>query len=348
MKAAFFYKIGDLRVEDTEIPKIGEDELLVKIKACAVCGTDLRIYNHGHFKIPQDTRRVLGHEIAGEIVEAGKLVGGYSVGMRVAIPPNVGCGRCDMCIQGLNQMCPDYEAFGISMDGGFQEYMRVPASAIGAGNVFRIPANVSFEEAALAEPLSCCYHSYQALKTEPGDVLLDIGAGPIGALHVMINRLAGASKIIVADISEKRLEIIKDLGPDIVINSSEEDLSERVQNETNRKGADIVIVACSVPSLQAQALELAAPCGRINFFGGLPKPKENVLLNTNLIHYKELHVLGTTGSSNVDYHNTIHILASRRINVKPLISERFSIEETPKAFEYAASGKGMKVLVVSS
>lgn len=347
MKAAYYYGIGDIRIEDVDIPKINEDEMLIKVKACAVCGTDLRIFKFGHFKIPQGVKRVLGHEIAGEIAEVGSKVKGYTAGMKVATPPNIGCGTCPMCIQGFNQLCPDYEAFGISLDGGFQEYMKVPAYAIKEGNVVPIPEGVSFEEAAVTEPLSCCYHSYKALNTVPGDTVLIIGAGPIGALHAMMNRLAGAAKVIVADISQERLNEIKNLGADVIINSGEKNLAEEVKKETNGMGASVIITACSVPELQRQALEMASAHGRINFFGGLPKGKEEVTLNTNLIHYKELIALGTTGSSISDYYKSLQIVSSGKINVKALISATFGIAETVKAFEYAASGKGMKAVVVN-
>lgn len=347
MKAAYYYGIGDIRIEEVDVPKINEEEILIKVRACAVCGTDLRIFKFGHFKIPADTKRVLGHEIAGEIVQVGSKVKGYTVGMKVAVPPNVGCGTCPMCINGYNQLCPDYEAFGISLDGGFQEYMKIPAFAIKAGNVVPIPEGVTYEEAAITEPLSCCYNSYEALKTVPGDTVLVIGAGPIGALHMMINQLAGATKVIVADISQRRLEEIKDLGADIIINSAEKDLSDEVMKETEGRGADVIITACSVPDLQRQALEMAAPHGRINFFGGLPKGKEEVTLNTNLIHYKELIALGTTGSSIADFYKSLQIVASKKVNAKGLVSAMFSVEETAKAFEYAASGQGMKALVVN-
>lgn len=348
MKAALYHRIGDLRIEEVELPRINEEEILIKVKACAVCGTDLRIYKFGHFKIPQGTKRVLGHEVSGEIVAVGSKVKGYKVGMGVAVPPNVGCGTCSMCIQGYNQLCPTYEAFGISLDGGFQEYMKIPAFAISTGNVVPIPDGVSFEEAALTEPLSCCYNTYNVLKTAPGDVVLIVGAGPIGALHAMMSRLAGAKKIIVADVSAERLEEIKQYGVDVIINSNGKDLVQEVINETKGYGADVVITACSVPEVQRQALHMAATRGRISFFGGLPKGKEEVLLNTNLIHYKELVVIATTGSSISDFYKSMQIVASKKIDVKSLISATFKTEETTQAFEFAASGKGMKALVLNS
>lgn len=347
MKASYYVAPGKIVVEDVPVPAIGDNELLLHVRAAAICGTDLRIYKSGHFKIPEGTKRVLGHEIAGDIVAAGKNVKGFSEGMRVSTPPNIGCGTCPMCIRGYNQLCPDYEAFGISIDGGFQEYMRIPAIAIERGNVIKIPDELTYEEAAMSEPLSCTYNSYKALGTSPGETVLIIGAGPIGACHVMINKLAGAKKIIVADVSTPRLEQIKAFGADITVNSAEEDLKARVMAETNGFGADVIITACSVPQIQTLALELAAPLGRINLFGGMPKGKEIVPLNTNLIHYKELKVLATTGSSIEDYYNALNIAASGKIPLAKMATDRFTLADAAKAFENALAGKGMKTLIIN-
>lgn len=347
MKAARFYDIGDIRLENVPIPEIAEDEILIRIKTCAICGTDLRIYKFGfgHYKVADGTARILGHEIAGEIAEVGRRVRGYEKGMRVSVPPNVGCGHCLDCVEGYHQLCPQNVAFGIGYDGGFAEYMRVPANAVERGNVIPIPDELSYEEAAMVEPFSCTFNSYQALQTKPGDTVLIIGAGPIGACHVMISKLAGAANILVADVSDTRLAQIGHFGADHTVNSAREDLLAFLHRHNNNRGADVVITACSVPEVQIQALELARTHGRINFFGGMPKGKEFVTLNTNHIHYKELIVLGTTGSSMQDYHNSIKIAASGRVPLKDLITGRFRIEEIQKAFDYAGAGEGLKSIV---
>jgi len=342
MKTACFYGIGDIRVEEVPVPEIGDNEVLVKVRACTVCGTDNRIYRHGHFKIPPGTKRVLGHEMAGEIAKVGAAVEGYRVGDRVALPPNVGCGRCYMCIRGYNQLCPGYEAFGVSMDGGFAEYVKVPAFAV--GNLIPIPDHVSFEEAAIAEPLSCVLHAYEAHRTAPGDLVLIIGPGPIGALHAMLNKMAGG-RIVVAGRSPIRLEAMKRYGADVVINNAETDLVAEMARLTGGRGADVVITANSDPEMQKAALEIAGYHGRVSLFGGLPKGKEHVTLNTNLIHYKELVVTATTGSSLLDVHKAMDMIASGKLDVKSLITESFAIEDTVAALEYAASGAGMKALV---
>lgn len=345
MKAAFLKGIGTIEVEETDIPKVGKEDVLIKVDTAAICGTDIRIFNQGHFKIKEGEKRVLGHEIVGEIVETGSDVRHFKNGMRVAVVPNIGCGHCPECIRGFNELCADYEAFGISINGGFEEYMHVPGFALSEQNILEIPEGLGYRDAILAEPLSCCYNSYRALNTKPGETVLVIGAGPIGALHVIMNGLAGAGKIISADISEKRLQAMKDFGADVLINSGKESLREAVMENTNGRGADVVIVACSVPQLQKEALHLAAPHGRISFFGGLPEGKSEVVLDTNLMHYKELKLLGTTGSSKLDYMEALGIIASGKINVKGIITNEFKLEEIGKAFEFAMSGQGMKTVI---
>jgi threonine dehydrogenase-like Zn-dependent dehydrogenase len=213
------------------------------------------------------------------------------------------------------------------------------------GNVVKLPEEISPDQAVLVEPLSCCFNSWRALGTHPGDTVLIFGAGPIGALHVMINRLAGATKIIVADISAGRLAQIREYGADEVINSSEQDPAEEADRFTGGQGPSVVITACSVPAVQQQALEIAGVEGRINFFGGMPKGKEAVTLNTNLIHYKQLRVLGTTGSTINDYLESMKIAASGRLPLEKLISKRFRIDEINNAFQYAAGGTGMKTFI---
>lgn len=346
MKAALFYGIQDMRVEEIARPVCGPDDILMEVRAAAICGTDMRIYHYGHFKIKKDDRRVLSHEVSGEVAEIGKRVTGFQVGDRVSVIPNIGCGTCPNCRKGLNQLCPDYDAFGINLDGGFAEYMKIPAPAIRGGNVVRLPESITYEEAALIEPLSCCYNSWRTLGTHPGDNVLIIGAGPIGALHVMMNRLAGATQIIVADIMDARLAQVKELGADIVINSTRQDLKTEVEKLTDGQGISVVITACSVPAMQQLALELAAVEGRINLFGGMPKGKEQVTLNTNLIHYKQLRVLGTTGSTVEDYRESMKIVSSGRLEISRLVCKRFKIDEMREALQYAASGEGMKTLIV--
>jgi L-iditol 2-dehydrogenase len=346
MKAAFYYRPNEIIVEEVDIPTINDDEMLLRVRTNSICGTDLRIFKHGHFKIPSGQRRVLGHEIAGEIVQVGRLVNGFRQGMRITTTPNIGCGICEFCRDGYNNMCPNYEALGISFDGGFEEFMRIPSIAIKGGNIFPIPDHVSFEEASLTEPMSCCYNALRSVNTTLADVVLIIGAGPIGALHVILNRIAGARKIMAADIRQDRLEKIKDFGADVIINTSLINLKDAVMAETKGRGVDVVITAVSVAEVQAQAVDLLATHGRVNFFAGLG---QGVLVpvDTNRVHYKGLRLVGTTGSTNSDYAHCLQLVADGRANLRRLVTQTYPLDEINRAFEYAAAGEGMKAMIVN-
>lgn len=345
MLAAVYYSPGDIRVEEVRRPTIGDEEALLRVRAASICGTDLRIYSSGHFKIPPGTSRILGHEFAGEVAEVGSMVKALTPGMRIAIAPNIGCGVCEQCIQGHNHLCPTYEAFGISLDGAFSEYMLIPKEAIHQGNIVPLPEGVSFEEAALNEPFSCCYNGSRACQIEPGDSVLIVGAGPIGIMHLILASLSGASRVIISEMIEERLSEALEFGADLAINPTKEDLPVAIGEATDGQGVDVIIVAAPSPAAQEQALDLAAPQGRINFFSGLPQGREIINFNSNRVHYKQLVVMGTTGSSNYQYRKSMEIIGSGKIDLSPLISARFPLSKVEEAFTLAASKKAMKVLI---
>lgn len=347
MRAAVYRAPGDIVLEEREDLPPGDDEILVDVKAASLCGTDVRIFKSGHFKIPTPTRRVLGHEVAGVVSAVGRLVHGFREGMRVSFTPNIGCGRCEMCRQGYNNMCPDYEAFGISIDGGLQERMRVPAMAIRGGNVFEIPDALSFEEAAVVEPLSCCYNAWKGLRVTPEDTVLVIGPGPIGACFVQLARTWGARRVFVAGRNDARLREIERFGADALVNTTRTDLAAEIGRLTRGRGVDVVVTAASAPELQPLAVELLATHGRVNFFGGLPKGT-TVPIDTNHVHYRGLTLTGTTGSSNEDYDRSLRLAAEGQINLRDLVSHRFALPDIARAFETAMSGTAMKTMVVAN
>jgi threonine dehydrogenase-like Zn-dependent dehydrogenase len=344
LKAAIYRGPG--RVELTDLPKPGirDDELLIRVRAASICGTDLRISQRGHFKIPAGQSRVLGHEVAGEVAAVGEFVRGYAVGDRVTIAPNLGCGVCVQCRAGAANMCADYDAFGITLDGGFEEYLHVPGFAIQRGNVFHIPPGVAFAEAAVVEPFSCCYRGQRQLKVGSEDVVLIMGAGPIGAFHLLLAKLARARKVIVSDRAPARLDAAREFGADVVVNVTSEDLAEVVMTETRGEGADVVITAVSNAAVQSQSVELLATNGRVNFFAGLSSG-EKVQVDTNRVHYKGLTLTGTTGSSNGDYLASMRLVGERRVTLGPVVTASFAIERIHEAFSYAESAAGMKAVV---
>jgi len=294
------------------MPEINENELLIKVKACNICGTDIKILKYGYHKIKEGEHRILGHEVAGEVIKKGGNVYTFNLGDRVVVAPNIGCGHCYLCAAGYNNLCNDYEAFGISIDGGFAEYMKVPYKAITNGNLIKIPENLSFLEASINEPFSCVYNAYESLKTCPSDGVLIIGAGAMGLLHLILSKIAGAKKVIVSDISDDRLKLAKKYGADIILNPSKVNLKEKVFSNTKGKGADVIITACSIPSIQEEALDLAAKLGRINFFGGLPKGKDSIMFKSNIVHYRQLKITATTGSTISQFIKSMEILENKR------------------------------------
>ena len=243
MLSAVLYDREDLRIEDVPKPTIYKDDALLQCRAVAICGTDMRIYRFGHSRLPSGTKRILGHELAGEIVEVGKNVEGIKEGMRAAVAPNFGCGICRMCQRSWFHLCPDYGAIGLTIDGGMAEYVRIPKIALQQGCLLEMPAGLSFKEAAINEPFGCVYNGYTRCPTKPGDVVLIVGAGPIGIMHIQMSRLAGASKVIIADTLASRLELASKLGADEIIDSSKQDLKVAVIKLTDQDGADIIVTA---------------------------------------------------------------------------------------------------------
>ncbi len=340
MKAARLYAKEEIRVEDIPMPKISADEILIKTGASFICGTDVRFYQNGKPNTASEPL-VLGHELAGTIAEVGSAVTNYAVGMRVAVAPNYGCGTCDQCVSGDSHLCRDSVAIGVNVDGGFAEYVRIPAPAVRQGNVTPLNQTISFAEAALAEPLSCVYNAYEKIGIYPGDRVLVIGAGPIGLMHARVAYLAGAATVFINDISEERLQLTQKLIPDIITLSSK-NLEAELRDATNGRLADVVITAASVGAIQEMAFKLAGLNGRVMFFGGLPKGKSCVTLDTNEIHYKLLTVCGTTRQSLRQYRHCVRLIESGRLQVKDLITASAGIEDIEQVIGAIAAGKGLK------
>jgi len=341
MKAALLYGINDLRLEDIDVPAIGDDEILIKNRKSFVCGTDVRMLKNGNKNIVPGKGLVIGHEFSGVVDKVGKNIKGYSLGDRVFIAPNIGCGTCFYCISGNSHMCNDYQAFGIHINGGFSEYTKIPAKAILHGNVIKLADSVSFPEAALIEPFSCVFNGFERARISPGDTVLIQGAGPIGIMHAKLAKMAGASKIIVSDILTERLEVVKNIDP-LYITVLSSDLRKEVDLLTRGIGVDVSITACPSPEAQSLSIELGAVNGRIIFFGGLPESKQNVPINTNIIHYKQLIVSGTSKASPAQIHKSIKLLESNLIQLKDLISAEFPLGHIQIAFDKAIEAKGLK------
>ena len=343
MLAARMYGKEDIRLEEVAKPAIGRGEILIKVKAAAICGTDVRMYRNGYKGITEETPRILGHEFSGVIEEIADGVAGYQVGQRVAVAPNMGCGICSYCVAGNGHLCHTYRALGINLDGAHAEYVAIPAAAVSGGNVCVLDERVSFEEAAINEALSCVCNGFERCAIRPGESVLVIGAGPIGIMHAMLAKMAGAAPVFIHDLSSERLQICRMIDPDFI--TIEDHLKETIMEATAGEGVNVCITACPSPAAQQTALEITAVNGRVNFFGGIPADKQKVALDTNLIHYKQLIVTGTTRASLTQYRNTLRFIATGILDVKKLISRRMPLQDIMTGFELAQKADGLKNVI---
>jgi L-iditol 2-dehydrogenase len=332
-------------VEETRLPEIGAGELLVKVLSASICGTDLRIFHGDHRKYPPGTIRIPGHEVVGTIAEIGADLEGFMPGERVFIAPNMGCGHCAQCVSGNNNLCANYDAIGVTIDGGFAEYMRVPANSVYQGNVIPVSESVDPAVAALMEPFACVLRGQNAVKIQPGEIVLVIGAGPIGVMHAKLAKARGAGRVIVSEPIADRAAQAKRMGADRAVNPTEENLQAAIDEESHGHGADIVIVAAPVHAAQEDALRLAAIGGRINFFGGLPKDRPTINFDSNLVHYKELIVTGTTACSTHDCWQATRMVNTGLIDLRDLVSQRFPLSEAASAFAAAEDRKSLKIVL---
>ena len=346
MKALVYHKNNDLRLEERDIPRIDENEALIRIRAAAICGTDLRIKASGHRDIPEGQTRILGHELAGEIVETGRKVRSLKPSMRVAIAPGMGCGNCRHCRCGMQNLCSDYNIMGLGIDGGFAEYMRIPEQYMSHGNIINLPDSISFEVGSIIEPLGTVFTGAEACMIKPSDIVLIIGAGPIGIMHMMMAKVFGAQKVIVSEMVKSRRDQALDFGADHVIDPAREDLKKILPDLSYGRGPDIIIIAAPSPEAQELSLELIALGGHINFFGTIPPDRQVISINSNLIHYKRINIVGTTGSSVVNFHRAAELLISKRLDISGLISDTFPLEQAGEAFIKAMSKEVFKIILI--
>jgi L-iditol 2-dehydrogenase len=269
----------------------------------------------------------------------------FKPGDRVAIGADVPCGECVFCEAGIGNNCQINYAMGYQFDGGFAEYVLLNRMVVNYGPVHKIPDNVTYDEAALAEPLGCVLNALELSSIKLGDTVVIIGAGPIGCMIIGVVRRMGAAKVIVVQRSRPRLELARKFGADVYICSSEEDAISRVLEETDGLGADVVITSCPSPQAQADAIHMAKNRARINLFGGLPKGSSIVPLDTNIIHYKELFIHGAHGAMPVHHGKALELIASGVINANDYISHSFTLDDISDAFTAAESHAGMRVIV---
>ena len=344
MKVLRFYAPEDVRIEDAPEPECGPDEVKLRVRNCSTCGTDVKILHNGHQNLTPP--RIIGHEVAGEVVEVGADVSGWSVGDRAQVIAAVPCGKCYECHRGWMAVCENQTSIGYQYDGGFAEYMIVPRQVLEVDGLNRIPDNIGFDEASAAEPFACAINAQELVHVGEGDTVVVFGAGPIGCLHTRLARANGASRVFLIDVLADRLAMsAKAVEPDEVINGREVDVVERVKELTDGRGADVVITATAANVAQEQAIRRAARSGRISFFGGLPKTNPFIQCDSNLVHYRELMIMGANGSAPSHNKRALEYIASGEVPVKDLITVHLPLDRVLEAFDIVAKGEAIKVTV---
>ena len=343
MKAAVLRAPKVLEVGDIATPEAGPGELILSIRASTVCGTDLRILSGKKTKGVRFPS-IIGHEFSGVVVQTGDGVTSFANGDRVCMDPVVPCRACAYCKAGLENVCQNRQAMGYEFDGGFAEYVRIPAIALQSGNVFKMPDGMSFEAAALSEPLACCINGQQNAKVGLGDSVVILGAGPIGLMHAALARAAGARQIIVSEPNAARRQAALDRGVNHACDPTQVNLAEFVRQKTEGLGADVVILAIGVPALANEALHVVRKGGRVNLFAGFSQGDMSSM-DVNLIHYNEITVTGASALTRQGYELALNMLSTGQIDASSLITHRFEVKDSLAAFDAAASGNALKVAI---
>lgn len=343
MLAAVFHDLGDLRVEDREEPEVTDDSALMRVHACAVCGSDIRNLNFGNKRIKAPC--IMGHEVAGEIVAVGKNVTDFKVGDRVAVGGDIPCGECGPCQNGYPNCCAENLAIGHQFPGGFAEMMPLVPLMLRGGPVCRIPDSLDFDSATLAEPLACCINGLELASLHIGDSVAIIGAGPIGCLMIQLAKTMGASRVVLVQRSEARFELAKRFGADDYILAPDGNAGEAIAELTHGEGVDVVVVACGSVEAQEEAIRMVKPRGRINFFGGLKKGTRPISFDSNIVHYKECFISGAHGAAPRHHRTAVELIGTGRIESELFLTHRFPLKEIHDAFKVQENRTGMKVVV---
>lgn len=312
----------DLRIEDIPVPKVGDKEVLIKVMACGVCGTDVHIYDGDKGAADCPVGTVLGHEFSGVIERVGKDVAHLKKGDRVCIDPNKLCGECYYCRSGIGHFCEKMIGIGTTVNGGFSQYCVVPKSQVN-----KISDTTTFEQAAMSEPLSCCLHGIDMCEIKPGSTVMVIGAGMIGLLMVQLARLKGAAKVIVSEPVEIKRAQAKSLGADFCIDPVNEDVKAVLgKNEIDR--IEIIIECVGNPSTIEQALDLAGKKSTVMLFG-LTKPNAEIRVKPYSLFQKEI----TIKSSFINPYTmdrAVRLINAKKVDVSSMVAETASIDKLPQ------------------
>lgn len=337
MKASRFLGNKTFAVTDLPTPHAGPGELVLRNQVCGVCGTDVHIYHGEPGSADVNPPVVLGHEYSGEVVEVGEGVTGFAVGDHVTVDPNIYCGHCAYCQNGKKQLCPSMEAIGVTRDGGFAQYSRIPAS-----QAFKLEPTVPWEAAAMAEPLACCLHGIDLAGIQVGDKVCVVGGGAIGLLMVQLAKLSGASQIVLSEPNEKRRQVGLQLGANAAIDPTRPDAQEAFAQVLDG-GANVVIECVgNVPAVKS-AFQFAGKGATVLLFS-VPKVDATFDLPLFDVYKKELTIKGSF--VNPDTHaRAVALINSGKVDFDPIITHRFPLDQLPEAIAMQMSDASIKVVV---
>jgi len=350
VRAAIWNGPGTMEVGSAPDAVCPEDGVLLHVLACGVCGTDVRSFYNGDRRI--EPPWVLGHEISGEVLEIGPRAEAEVDALNIMVGDSVHCistlwcGRCRMCRSGAENLCLNGELMGFDHPGAYAERVAIPSIAL--KNLFRIPDGLSPAHATFADPLSDVICGHKDLAIGLDDVVVVIGAGPVGTAHSALARLQGAGQVLLLERTARRLDLAREILGDermAYVDTAGLDGGAAVKRATSGFGADVVIVACSSDAAQEDAMEMAAPRGRVMFFGGLPMGTTHIRFPSNVLHYREVQVHGSYASRHRDQVRALEMLASDAGGIRSVVSDVIALDETPDAFDRIRAGDALKVVV---
>jgi L-iditol 2-dehydrogenase len=343
MLAVRYYAPGDIRIEEVPTPEASSGELRVRVDACAVCGTDLKSYQHGNPRIQAPL--TMGHEFTGLIDSVGDSATGFSVGQRIVMATSISCGQCRYCRSGWRNLCVDLAPMGFAYPGGMAEYVVIPERAVVNGHVVTVPEGVPAEQAALSEPLSCAVNAVRQCQVQQGDVVAVLGAGPMGLMNACVARARGAGTIVLSEIAAPRRAQAVPFGCDLLIDPSREDLVQCVKQATGGLGADVVIVAAPAAQPQEVALDLVRRRGTVCLFASLPVGRSMLQLDSRKIHYGEIRVIGSSDSTAEHVREAVELMAAGAVPAARLATHSLPLDGIFQAFDLMISGEALRVVL---
>lgn len=342
MKAIVFRGPNDFSLEEVEKPKCNDEEILVKVEACGLCGSDIRTFASGHNKVTPPF--IIGHEGVGMVEESKSKY--FKPGDKVMINPGITCKKCFYCKKDIESQCENMIVVGTTIPGIYAQYISLPKEAANPTFVHKLPDDIDLDIMPVAEALASVYSTQDNVGVGDGDTVLIIGAGPLGNLHSAMAKARGAKKVIISEMHQNRLDMAKKFDTtDVFVNPGSEDLQKVIMEHTDGKGVDIAITACPVGEVQSEVTHLVRSRGKVLLFGGLPKDNCMVTFDSNLLHYKEIEVIGGFSYSSDCFKAALDYIVSKKVDAKKFVTHKLPLKDVKKGIELVKTGEAIKVIL---